>query len=175
QMAAMGPRMIELAGEIADGVICTGVPKKSIPTIREGVARGAAQAGRDASEVEVSLNVHVVVHDDLAIARQKAREALTYWAGLPAYNQAIRSAGFVSEAERIKEAFSRGDQGGIQAGLSDALLDEFCVLGPASRCKEQLEQIRDAGVDVPIMLPDPIDAGEAYRETVERTLTAIAS
>ncbi|MPZ24072.1 MAG: LLM class flavin-dependent oxidoreductase [Dehalococcoidia bacterium] len=175
QMAAVGPRMVELAGEIADGLICYLVPISGIPAIREGVARGAAKAGRDPAEIEIVLNVHVVVHDDLAVARQKAREALTYWVGLPGYNKSIHNAGFEKEADHIRQAFLRGDQLGIQQGMTDELLDQFCVLGPASRCKEQLVAIKESGVHMPIMTPDPIDPSETYRGAIERTLEAIAS
>jgi hypothetical protein len=44
----------------------------------------------------------------------------------------------------------RGEGG---AALSDRLLDEVCLIGPMSRCREQLAAYRSAGVDLPILVP----------------------
>lgn len=173
-LGAVGPRMTELGGEIADGLILQLVPFAGLAAMRERIGVGAARAGRPASEVEMGLIVHTLVADDVELARAKAREALTYWVGLPGYNNSIRSSGYAEEADAIRAAFLRGDQEGIRAGLTDALLDEFCLLGPPGRCREQLARLRESGVDMPILKPDPVLDGESYGEAVERTLVALA-
>jgi hypothetical protein len=45
------------------------------------------------------------------------------------------------------------EKGAGGAALSDRLLDSVCLLGPLSRCKEKLETYRNAGVDLPILVP----------------------
>jgi hypothetical protein len=40
-----------------------------------------------------------------------------------------------------------------QDALTDLLLDAVCLLGPVTRCREQLEAFRSAGVDIPPLLP----------------------
>jgi 5,10-methylenetetrahydromethanopterin reductase len=172
-IAAVGPKMTELAGEIADGFMLQLVPIGAIPERRALAEIGSARAGRSSS-IEVSLIIHTLVDDDLDVARDRAREALTYWVGLPAYNNSIRGAGFEAEADALRAAFLRRDPAGIKAALSPALLDEFCLLGPPSRCLEQLDRIREGGVDVPILKPSPIHSSEGYREAVERTLRQLA-
>jgi 5,10-methylenetetrahydromethanopterin reductase len=173
-LGAVGPRMTELGGEIADGLILQLVPFSGLAAMRQRIKTGTARAGRDDSEVEMGLIVHTLVADDVELARSKAREALTYWVGLPGYNNSIKSAGYVEEGDAIRAAFLRGDQAGIRAGLTDALLDEFCLLGPPGRCREQLARLRESGVDMPILKPDPVLDGESYGEAVERTLVALA-
>lgn len=172
--AAVGNRMVEVAGEVADGVLLYMVPLARLGQVKEALARGASRAGRDPGEVEVNLGLHVFLSEDLERARQRARQTLTYWVGLAAYNRAIAESGFVAEAARIREAFQRGDQAALAANITDEIIDEFCLVGPPSRCREHLAAFRAAGVDFVALAPDPVEPGEDYRGALERTLTALA-
>jgi 5,10-methylenetetrahydromethanopterin reductase len=173
-IAAVGPNMTELAGEIADGVNLYLAPVSRIAAVRERIAAGAKRADRDPGEIEVKLAIHMLLSDDLEAAREKARRALTYWVGLPSYNASIAEAGFEGEAAAIRFAFLAGDQDAMCAAMTDPLLDEFAVLGPAARCRERIAAMRDAGVDVPIMQIDAVLPGESFREALDRTLEGLA-
>ena len=173
-IAAVGPRMIELAGEIGDGVSLYLAPVSRISAVRAGLARGAERAARDPAGVEVKLAIHLLLSDDLEAAREKARRALTYWVGLPSYNASIAAAGFEAEAAAIRSAFLAGDQDAMCAAMTDALLDEFAVLGPAGRCRDRIAAMRDAGVDMPIMQIDAVLPGESFQAAFDRTLQGLA-
>jgi alkanesulfonate monooxygenase SsuD/methylene tetrahydromethanopterin reductase-like flavin-dependent oxidoreductase (luciferase family) len=173
-IGAVGPGMAELAGEVADGAAMYMVPVSAIPVMRERVAQGARKVGRDPSQVELVLGLHLLLSDDLEKARHRARQALTYWVGLPAYNRAIRVAGFEDEARRIREAFERGDMEGIRSNISDELVDEFCAVGPPRRCLERVEAFRQAGVDAIVLMIDPVEEGRDYRQQVEHALESLA-
>ncbi|GBD13971.1 Putative coenzyme F420-dependent oxidoreductase [bacterium HR24] len=173
-IGAVGPGMAELAGEVADGAAMYMVPLSAIPVMRERVAQGARKVGRDPSQVELVLGLHLLLSDDLEKARHRARQALTYWVGLPAYNRAIRVAGFEDEARRIREAFERGDMEGIRSNISDELVDEFCAVGPPRRCLERVEAFRQAGVDAIVLMIDPVEEGRDYRQQVEHALESLA-
>lgn len=173
-MAASGPRMTELAGELADRVSLSFAPLASMPAVRALVDSGARRAGRDPAAVQIDLMVHAVVDEDLGKAREAARAALAYWVGLPQFNLAVRDAGFPEEAKRIREAFLRGDQAGIRASTTDAVVDAFALVGPRSRIRDQMDALRAGGLDVPVLMADPIDPDEGYRASLERTLSALA-
>ncbi len=173
-IAAVGPRMIELGGEIADGLMLYMIPRAHIEQVRAGLARGAATGGRDPGAVETTLAIHVLVSNDVQRAREQARDALTYWVGLPTYNRAMRAAGFGREAAQLRRAFERGDQAALRAGISDELLDQYALLGPPARVRDGLAEIREAGIDVPILKPDPVEPGESYLRAFQRTLRALA-
>ena len=173
-IAAVGPKMTELGGEIADGLLPYMVPLSRMEAYLEARDAGAKRAGRDPRDVEINLGIHTFLCDDLAFAREAARKTLTYWLGLPAYNNSIRESGYEQEAESIKRAFDRGDQKALEDGITDAIIDEFCLVGPPERCQERIVALRDAGVDMPALMIDPVLVGESYQDAVERTLRALA-
>src|SRR5499427_10087524 len=60
-LAALGPRMCELAGEIADGVLLNWIPPAAMPNSRRSVEAGAKRAGRNPADVEVAVYVRTCV------------------------------------------------------------------------------------------------------------------
>ena len=173
-MAASGPRMVALAGEIADRVSLSFTPLASLPAVRARADAGARRAGRAAGTIPLDLMVHAVVDEDLGKAREAARAALAYWVGLPRFNLRVRKAGFPEEAARIRHAFARGDQAGIRAATTDAVVEAFALVGPPGRIRDRIDELRAQGLDVPILLPDPIAPDEGYGAALERTLVALA-
>ncbi len=169
-LSAVGPRMAEMAGEIADGVMLYLTPRRGIAEVRAAVGRGAATGGRPAGAVEVSLGVHAFVDLDEDRARSAARDSLSYWVGLDAYNASIRRAGFEAEARALRGAFLTGDQALLRSSISDALIDEFCLVGSPARCREGLQALLEAGADFVSVMPDPVQPWEPYADAVRRTL-----
>ena len=73
-IAAHGPRAIELAGEVADGVLLqVGIAPGSIEVARQHLEAGAKRAGRDPSEIEMALTATTIIHEDQQEAREIAR------------------------------------------------------------------------------------------------------
>ena len=173
-LAANGPKMIELGGELADRVSLSWVPIDNMSAVRDGIRRGAQRAGRDPDTIDLDIMIHAVVSDDLQQAQDGARAALAYWAGLPRFNQSIRDAGFPAEADAIAKAFAAGDHAALQTAISNDVLDTFALVGPPDRIAGRIDTLRAGGLDVPILMPDPIDPDETYRGAVERTLHALA-
>ena len=118
--------------------------------------RGADRAGRVPKEITVSLLIPTFVSDDLSAAREAARRFLTLYVAMPHYTKMFRRSGFETEAESVTKALERGDQAAVAAAVSDRLLDEVCLVGPLSRCREQLAALREAGVGYPILAPQAV-------------------
>lgn len=171
--AAVGPTMATTMAGVADGLMVYLVPRPGVSALAAAAAAGAQQAGRD-TDVPIDFAIHAFVDDDLAAARDSARRSLTYWVGLPAYNAALARAGFEEDAARLRAAFRAGDQKSLRDGISDDLIDEYCLVGPASRCREQLVAWQSTGVTTLAVMPDPVSEDEPYADAVTRTLTALA-
>src|SRR5262249_59349968 len=96
-----------------------------------------------------------LIGDDVEAVREAARASLALFTTFPFYQRMFRASGFAEEAAQA-EAGAGGDS------LSDRLLDAVCLIGPMSRCREQLAAFRAAGVDLPILSP-PIRVEGARR------------
>jgi alkanesulfonate monooxygenase SsuD/methylene tetrahydromethanopterin reductase-like flavin-dependent oxidoreductase (luciferase family) len=170
--AAVGPTMAEAGAIESDGVMAWLVPRSAIGTLTAATARAGERTGRCAPPVEAS--VHAFVTDDLAAARDAARASLGYWVGLPSYNSALARAGYEAEAEAIATAFRAGDQAGLRAAISDRLVDEYCLVGPPARCREQLAAWEDTDVATVVVVPHPVQPGEGYVVGVRRAIADLA-
>jgi alkanesulfonate monooxygenase SsuD/methylene tetrahydromethanopterin reductase-like flavin-dependent oxidoreductase (luciferase family) len=69
-LAALGPEMVKLGGELADGLALNACPPQYLPKVRDLVAEGAAQAGRPASDLKLMQGVRLVIDDDVVAARR---------------------------------------------------------------------------------------------------------
>jgi 5,10-methylenetetrahydromethanopterin reductase len=160
-LAAEGPRTLELAGELCDGVIVNLGLQPEL--IREAVARvqaGARRAGRDPASVDLWALVRVNVVDDVRAGIDEIKMELASSAHHvfrftlegkhvpPALADAIR---------RVQQAYQPAAHERLgpspNAALLDAegpllryLADRFAVVGPAEACAHKLRAVVDAGI-----------------------------
>ena len=118
--------------------------------------------------------MHAFVSDDLGQARDAARAALGYWVGLPRYNRALAGAGYEAEASAIRAAFRAGDQRALRAAISDRLINEYCLVGPAARCREQLVAWDGRDLTAVAVVAHPVHPAESYVDGVRRSVAALA-
>jgi alkanesulfonate monooxygenase SsuD/methylene tetrahydromethanopterin reductase-like flavin-dependent oxidoreductase (luciferase family) len=170
--AAVGPRMAEAGAVESDGVMAWLVPRSAIGSLTAAAARAGERTGRPALPVDAA--VHAFVTEDLVAARDAARASLGYWVGLPSYNSALARAGYEAEAEAIATAFRAGNQPALRAAITDRLVDEYCLVGPPGRCREQLAAWHGTDVTTVAVVPHPVLPGEGYVEGVGRSIAALA-
>jgi alkanesulfonate monooxygenase SsuD/methylene tetrahydromethanopterin reductase-like flavin-dependent oxidoreductase (luciferase family) len=144
-LAALTSQNVELAGEIADGVLPLWWSVERVARSRRWIERGRAKSGRR-GKLEIALGIPTYVGDDLDALRTAARGNLGFFTALPFFQRLMRASGFAAEADKA-------EQGAGGEALSDRLLDAICLLGPLSRCRERLAQYREAGLDLPILWP----------------------
>jgi len=157
-LAALRERMLELAGEIGDGLVVNLFPETALPRILAAYRRGAARAGRDAGRDEVVCRFQVAVTDDVPAARNLIRQGFAGYLAQPVYNAYFRWCGFEAEAAAVARAFAAGDRAASAAAMSDAMIDRIAILGPASRCREQIAGFVAAGVTTAVIAPVATDA-----------------
>ena len=136
---------VELAGELANGVMPWMWSATRVARSKVWAARGRAKApGR--APLDIAHGIPTFIGDDIEAMRNAARANLALFTTLPFYQRMFRASGFVEEA-------AKAEQGAGGGALSDRMLDAICLIGPISRCREQLAAFRDAGVDLPILAP----------------------
>lgn len=146
-VGALRPAMIELAGEIGDGVAINLLPPAAVGPTKAHLATGAARAGKDPTGLEMVCRQQVLVTDDKAGARDLFRSALTGYFATPVYNQYAAWYGFEEEAKLIAEGFRSGDRALTRKGMSDRLIDAVAIFGSLDECKERIAAYVAAGVD----------------------------
>lgn len=148
-----------LAGEIADGLMLyLATPARSRQVI-DRMTEAARRAGRAPGAVQVTLLVPTFLHDRLDAARAAARTFLSRYAPRSLYAKMFRRSGFDAEVDAMTAAVARGDAGGVTAAITDRMLDEVLLVGPLARCRERLAAFREAGIDYPLLAPQPVEEG----------------
>src|SRR5881409_1645957 len=153
-VAALFPRLLELAGELAEGALLTWPTPRTIARAVEHVAIGARRAGREARTVDVASLIPCAVADSVAAAREAMRPAVGLYAGFfPRYNRLLAEAGFEEAVRAIKDAFDRGGGEAAAKVVPDELIDAVALAGPPDTCRERLAAYRRAGLALPIVSP----------------------
>lgn len=144
-LGALTSSTVELAGELADGVMPFLWSAKRVAQSMTWVARGRAKAS-ERKKLEMTLGLPTFVGNDMAALMATARANLGLYTTLPFFQHLLHVSGFTAEAEKAKQG-AGGDS------LSDEFLDAVCLIGPVSRCRERLATFTAAGLDLPILVP----------------------
>jgi len=165
-LAAVGPRNVALAAEIADGWIPTFFSVRRMKVFREWLDAGFRARGTAPAFFDVMPMVPVVVGDDIAACRAgvKARLAL-YVGGMGArgrnfYNDIACRYGYEDAAKRIQDLYLVGRKADAEAAVPDALVDEVALFcGPRERIRDLLGEWRTSGVTTLMVAGDRLAAG----------------
>ncbi|MFI5954198.1 LLM class F420-dependent oxidoreductase [Cryptosporangium sp. NPDC051539] len=151
-LAAVGPKNLELAGEIADGLLAIFFSTDFGPEQLEIVARGREKAGKTMDGFDVVATVPVVVGDDpLECARAVRGYTALYVGGMGSreknfYNRLAVRMGYADAAAEVQDKYLRRDYEGAMAALPFEFLDRTALLGPVDRIATGLRALADAGV-----------------------------
>jgi F420-dependent oxidoreductase-like protein len=151
-LAAIGPKNLELAGEIADGWL--GVffsPEHSGPQL-SAVAAGRARAGKELAGFDVAPSVPVVVGDDVSACADPLRwHAALYLGGMGSreknfYNQHATRMGFADAAREVQDLYLAQRHRDAAAAVPLELIDATSLLGPPDRIAARIPAFAAAGV-----------------------------
>ncbi len=167
-VAALGPQMLELTGELADGALLNWTASDYLEQAIHHLRRGAERAGRDPSEIDVAGYVRVAVAEDTAAARASLQGQIARYASNPFYNNFFQSTGFGREMRAAEEAIRRGDMEEAAKAISSEMQDQVAVVGNAEECRAEIEKRRSLGLGLPVVAPFTVDdARESYRRVIE--------
>lgn len=150
-LAAVGPKNLELAGEIADGWLAIFFsPEHSTAQL------GAIQVGRDrggrSSDFDVVPTVPIAVADDLQAAADLIRPYCALYVGgmgsreTNFYNEQAHRMGFGGPATAIQDKFLDRDYAAAAAAVPFEFVDQTALIGPSDRIADRLHAYADAGV-----------------------------
>jgi F420-dependent oxidoreductase-like protein len=157
-LAALSAKMLELAGEIADGAIlwlCTPdyVRDVAVPALR----RGRQRAGKTLDGFEIVAAVPLAVTDDAKPAMEAFRKELVRYMMLPFYRAMLEASGL---GEGIK-AFDR------DGAVPETMAAKLGAIGDAATARAYVEAYRKAGVTLPAVRPITFPDAPWSRRTLE--------
>jgi len=169
-IAALRPKMIEMAAEVGDGLIVNLWPRSARPKMMAHVRIGAQRAGKDWRAVEIVNRAMVLATDDKPGARNLFRAAFAPYYATPVYNKFLAWTGHGEAADRIAEGWAARDRARTTGALSDALIDEIAIIGTEDEIRERIQADADGGIHTQIVAPIG-----ASLEAVQRTFDAFAA
>jgi F420-dependent oxidoreductase-like protein len=153
-LAAIGPKNVALAAEIADGWLPVFFSPYRMSVFTPHLEAGfkAAGGGKSLETFDVAPTVPVVLGDDAAVCRDLVKPRLAlYVGGMGArgknfYNELVSRYGYEAAAARIQDFYLAGKKAEAAAAVPDALVDEVALCGPKERIRERLSAWKDSGV-----------------------------
>lgn len=170
-LASLGPKNLQMTGEIADGWLPFLCPVGHLIKLRDIVEKSSLAAGRTVKDVLTYPYVPALVSDDQEYANYRLKEFIAFYVGAmgPYYNRLVSSYGFETDASGAKEAWSRRDTAAAVKCVSDELMNTVSINGLQDEALEKLKALWSE-VDCPILM-FPF---KASREQIVETLTMLA-
>ena len=178
-LASLGPKNLELTGQLADGWLPIWMHHQRLPEITEPIAKAASQAGREMSQITVAPQTMCYTTEsvqELTEVQEQVRAHMAYYiAGMGRYYYDLfcRS-GFQTEADAIREAWASRDRGKAAQSVSDEMLEGIAILGNADTCRSRLERLRKSGADMPVVAFPHGSTMEGITRTLE-TLAPVSA
>jgi probable F420-dependent oxidoreductase len=169
-LAALGPRMCELAGEIADGVLLNWIPPDAMDVSLRHIEAGAKRAGKSRSDLDIAVYVRTCVTDEREPVRESLARDITGYAIVNAYARFFEECGYAEEVAAVNRAWKAGDRAGAVKGISARVLDGLGAVGSVEHCRAQVAAFARPGV-TPVVLPFA-PPGPAARASALRTFRA---
>jgi len=154
-VAASGPKMLELSGRVADGIIVlVGVANDYIAHATEKIAAGAKMAGRRLEDINLVLWVPCAV-SETANAKEavKAHVARVVAHPLP-YVLDPKEQKVLEEIRKTYDYYHHMDQQANHAEvIPDWLVEKFAIAGTVAECRAQIERIKKTGIQQIAIIP----------------------
>ncbi len=148
-LAAVGPKNLELAGEIADGWLAVFFAPEHAAESLSAIAKGR---GGNLDGFDVVPSVPVAVDDDLAACADLLRpHAALYVGGMGSreqnfYNQLAVRMGYADAAKRVQDLYLDRRPREAAAAVPQDFIDATSLIGPVDRIADRLRAYADAGV-----------------------------
>jgi 5,10-methylenetetrahydromethanopterin reductase len=173
-IAASGPKMLELSGRIADGIIVlVGVADEYLRQAKEKIAAGAKAAGRKLSDIHLVLWVPCAVSD-----KAPAKDAVkAHVARVVAHPQPYvlddKEQKVLAEIRKTYDYYHHMEQEANHAEvIPDWLVDKFAIAGTVAECRAQVERIKKSGIQQIAIIPYSAPGG-SREETIRGFAKAV--
>jgi len=150
--AAVGPKMLELVGELADGVYYPQTSPMFISQAADRIAAGAERVGRSPGAIDRAAMIIASVHEDPQVARQVPRGLLATLLAVPEGEHILSHNGMDGEqAGLIRRALREEGMRAAVKHVTEEMVDRLTASGTTEQVSEQIRALVDAGLDHPVL------------------------
>jgi F420-dependent oxidoreductase-like protein len=177
-LAAVGPKNLELSGELADGWLSIFPSAKNLGDSIAPIRAGREKVGKTLDGFDVVANLGVNLDPDLeAAAAPLKMNAALYIGGMGSreknfYNAHAQRLGYVDEAKQIQDLYLGGDKQAAIAAVPTGFIDDTSLLGPVERIADTMQAYAEAGVTTMSIAPAAWEL-EARLEIVRAVAAAL--
>lgn len=164
-IAAVNERMLDLASEIADGVLLFLRPIEDLQKIVNKLRASN-------NKIEISCIIITTISKDAELARERARKTISFYAAVGRiYGDYLASHGFGSEVSSLSEHYRKHGVDGLHKLVSERMLDSIAVAGTPEECTKKFRRFTETGISLPIVQFNPVGETEkSFRETLATLL-----
>ena len=149
-LAAVNHKMVELAWEIADGIIFYLRPKNEI--------KSTLAKMKNQKKIDTTLQIITCIHNDPEKAIIRAKKTIAFYVSVgKIYREFLALNGFKNETKNIFEEYKKTGLENNHELVPESMINELCISGTPDECKKQLKQFRETGINLPIIQFNPID------------------
>ena len=163
-LAAVQPAMLQLSGEIADGLLANllNTPRYFTDIVLPNIDKGLSKAGRTRADIELCSLKVCSVDRDRQRARRRARGPIAFYSCLPYFDQVLDPAGFTREKLAIRDAWARADLAAMTDLVTEDMVDALVLAGTPDDVRGQLDRFEGLFETVLLYCPMPfIDRAES--------------
>lgn len=151
-LATLGPKSLELTGELADGWLGTSFIAEHADVLLDPIRAGAARAGRSLADLDLQVNAQVAVSDDVDRLIERAKPGMAFTLGgmgsatTNFYNSAYSRAGWADVAAEVQRLWVEGDKAAAAAAVPDELVLQAYLVGTEDMVRERVRAYAAAGI-----------------------------
>ena len=151
-LATLGPKSLELTGELADGWLGTSFIPEHADVFLDRIRAGAERAGRSLDDIDSQINSQLTVSDEVDALIAKARQGMAFTLGGMGsaksnfYNDAYSRAGWSDVAAEVQRLWVDGDKAAAAAAVPDELVLAAYPMGTEAMVRDRIRAIAAAGV-----------------------------
>ena len=175
-LAAVQTGMLQLAGELADGLLANvlNTPRYFTDIVHPNVKKGLSKADRSFSDIELCSVKACSVDKDRARARHRARASIAFYSRLSYFDQVLDPAGFTREKLAIRDAWGRHDVPTMIDLVTNDMVDALALAGTPDEVRKQLDRFEGLFETVLLYCPMPFIDREESLANHEAMIEAFA-
>jgi probable F420-dependent oxidoreductase len=165
-IAALRPGMLQVAGEVGDGVILNWLAASDVPRVVALVRETAARAGRDPNAVEITARLIVNADPPGSEADVGVRRHVTAYLNVPVYRAYQDWLGRAPLLSPMWEAWQRGDRKAAVAAVPETVMNDLILRGSMPEIRAHVQRYLDAGIDTAFLQVSTVETDPTRRRQV---------